>query len=72
MATVEQQKEDVARDMEVYVDSAGNEYDFGFSLFKGWCQCSEEDGDFIIFLILEKKVFLINWIFWQDFLLFAG
>jgi len=32
MKTVEEQFEDVAHDMEVYVDSEGNRYDFGFGL----------------------------------------
>lgn len=32
METVEAQYEDVPRDMECYVDSAGNTYDFGFGL----------------------------------------
>jgi len=32
MRTVEEQFEDVAHDMEVYVDSEGNRYDFGFGL----------------------------------------
>lgn len=32
METVEAQLEDVPRDMECYVDSEGNEYDFGFGL----------------------------------------
>ncbi|MFD0693040.1 glycoside hydrolase family 3 protein [Paenibacillus sp. GCM10027628] len=32
MKTVEEQFEDVAHDMEVYVDAAGNAYDFGFGL----------------------------------------
>ncbi|MFC5470059.1 glycoside hydrolase family 3 N-terminal domain-containing protein [Cohnella suwonensis] len=32
MKTVEEQREDVPRDMEVYVDSAGNAYDFAFGL----------------------------------------
>lgn len=32
MLTVEKQLEDVSRDMEVYTDADGNEYDFGFGL----------------------------------------
>ena len=32
METVEAQYEDVPRDMECYVDAAGNTYDFGFGL----------------------------------------
>jgi len=32
METVENQKEDVPHDMESYVDSEGNTYDFGFGL----------------------------------------
>ena len=32
MDAVEAQLEDVPRDMECYVDAAGNEYDFGFGL----------------------------------------
>jgi len=36
MKTVEEQKEDVPHDMECYVDSEGNKYDFSFALsFKG-------------------------------------
>jgi beta-glucosidase len=34
MRTVEEQKEDVPRDMECHVDSEGHTYDFGFGL--GW------------------------------------
>ncbi len=32
MKTVEEQKEDVPQDMEAYVDSEGNKYDFAFGL----------------------------------------
>ncbi len=32
METVESQLEDVSRDMECYVDSAGNAYDFAYGL----------------------------------------
>jgi beta-glucosidase len=32
MKTVEEQYEDVPHDMECYVDTAGNTYDFGFGL----------------------------------------
>ncbi|CAN5570686.1 glycoside hydrolase family 3 N-terminal domain-containing protein [soil metagenome] len=32
MKTVEEQKEDVPHDMECYIDSEGNKYDFGFGL----------------------------------------
>ena len=32
MDAVEKQLEDVSRDMDVYVDADGNEYDFGFGL----------------------------------------
>ena len=32
MKTVELQKEDVPRDMDCYVDSEGNKYDFGYGL----------------------------------------
>jgi len=32
MRTVEEQKEDVAFDMECYVDSEGHRYDFGYGL----------------------------------------
>nr|MBX2841234.1 glycoside hydrolase family 3 C-terminal domain-containing protein [Flammeovirgaceae bacterium] len=32
MSTVEKQFEDVPRDMEVYVDTEGNAYDFAFGL----------------------------------------
>jgi beta-glucosidase len=34
MRTVEEQKEDVPRDMECHVDSEGHTYDLGFGL--GW------------------------------------
>jgi beta-glucosidase len=32
MATVEKQSEDVPHDMECFVDSEGNKYDFGFGM----------------------------------------
>ena len=41
MDAVEAQKEDVPRDMDVYVDSAGNEYDFAFGL--NWSGVIKDD-----------------------------
>lgn len=44
MKTVEEQYEDIPHDMNCYVDSEGNTYDFAFGLNWEWCyqRCTQE------------------------------